>query len=390
VFHFKNLYLYGGLFDVLAVGLQTILPLDAYAVRHLLSGLIGVGGIAAAWAAARAIGGARAGLFAALALATCGVWYGAMFDHTKDIPFAAAMTGALYFLIRIGRELPRPRWQPVLLFGVLCGCALGMRVLGVFVVCYAGLVVIACSLIRPPGSRLAFAGRSAFALAPALVIAYVIMIGAWPWAGLAPFNPLRAIAAFDNFQYPIDTILAGHVYRMADVPRLYVPAYVGIKLSVPLIVGACLSLFLGALPRHAARAIGEGRRRETAFVALAALLPLICCVIIHGPGFTGMRHYLFTAADRGARGVGVRWRSPPAASFASGGCGGWAGRRSLLLRLGRDNSLPAAPGRVSVLQPDRRRPGRRFTALCHRLLGQHHARGRRRPRTLPRSDRTRL
>ena len=112
--------------------------------------------------------------------------------------------------------------------------------LGVFVVCYAGLVVIACSLIRPPGSRLAFAGRSALALAPALVIAYVIMIGAWPWAGLAPLNPLRAIAAFDNFQYPIDTILAGHVYRMADVPRWYVPAYVGIKLSLPLIVSAFL------------------------------------------------------------------------------------------------------------------------------------------------------
>ena len=117
---------------MLAVGLQTILPLDAYAVRHLLSGLIGVGGIVAAWAAARAIGGERAGLFATLALSTCGVWYGAMFDHTKDIPFAAAMTGALYFLIRIGRELPRPHWQPVLLFGVLCGCALGMRVLGEF------------------------------------------------------------------------------------------------------------------------------------------------------------------------------------------------------------------------------------------------------------------
>ena len=329
VFHFKNLYLYGGLFDVLAVGLQTILPLDAYAVRHLLSGLIGVGGIAAAWAAARATGGARAGLFAALALATCGVWYGAMFDHTKDIPFAAATTGALYFLIRVGRELPRPRWQPVLLFGVLCGCALGMRVLGVFVVCYAGLVVIACSLIRPPGSWLAFAGRSAFALAPALVIAYVIMIGAWPWTGLAPFNPLRAIAAFDNFQYPIDTILAGHVYRMADVPRLYVPAYVGIKLSLPLIVGACLSLFLGALPRHAARAIGEGRRRETAFVALAALLPLICCVLIHGPGFTGMRHYLFTV--------------PPIAVLAGLGFDG------ALRRLQASHRVAAAAGLAVVL-----------------------------------------
>src|SRR3984893_18987901 len=33
VFHFKNLYLYGGFFDVLAVGLQSFLPLDPYAVR---------------------------------------------------------------------------------------------------------------------------------------------------------------------------------------------------------------------------------------------------------------------------------------------------------------------------------------------------------------------
>src|SRR5579872_7276205 len=30
VFHFKNLYLYGGLFDVVVVGLQKLLPLDPY------------------------------------------------------------------------------------------------------------------------------------------------------------------------------------------------------------------------------------------------------------------------------------------------------------------------------------------------------------------------
>ena len=141
VFHFKNLYLYGGLFDIAAVGLEKIVPLDAYAVRHLLSALTGVGGIAAAWATARAIGGPRAGLLAALALAACGIWYGAMFNHTKDIPFAAAMIGGVYVLVRLGRELPRPRWHLVVLFGVLCGCALGIRVLGLFLFGYALLVV---------------------------------------------------------------------------------------------------------------------------------------------------------------------------------------------------------------------------------------------------------
>ena len=34
-----------------------------------------------------------------------------MFNHTKDIPFAAAMMAATYPLLRIGRELPQPRWR---------------------------------------------------------------------------------------------------------------------------------------------------------------------------------------------------------------------------------------------------------------------------------------
>ncbi len=297
VFHFKNLYLYGGLFDVVAVGLQKLLPLDTYAVRHVFSALTGVGGIAMTWAAARAIGGPRAGLLAAAALAVCGIWYGAMFNHTKDIPFAAAMMAAIYVLIRLGRELPHPRWRLVVAFGVFCGCALGLRVLGLFLVGYAGLIVAAHAPIGPGGTwrRVpAFAGRSTLALAPAFLIAYAIMIAAWPWAGLAPLNPLRAISAFVDFHYPISTLLAGRVYRMADVPRWYVPTYVAIKLTLPLLVGACLALLLAMQPQRAGQAMTNARRKETAFVAFAALLPLICDVAVHGPAFSGMRHVLFT------------------------------------------------------------------------------------------------
>src|ERR1700739_1066847 len=42
LFHFRDLYLYGGLFDVIAVGLGKILPLDPYDVRHLLCAFIGI------------------------------------------------------------------------------------------------------------------------------------------------------------------------------------------------------------------------------------------------------------------------------------------------------------------------------------------------------------
>jgi hypothetical protein len=299
VFHFRDLYLYGGLFDLAAVGLEKLIPLDPYLVRHLLSAATGVAGLAAVWATARAIGRPGAGLLAALALAVCGIWYGAMFNHTKDIPFAAAMMGALYFLIRLGRELPRPRWRLVLGFGVLCGCALGIRVLGVFLIAYASLA--ATVIYAPIGWRDSwrsagrFAIRLALALAPAFLIAYAIMIAAWPWAALAPLNPLRAMVTFADFHYRINTVLDGHEYRMADVPRWYEPTYIGIKLTLPILIGAALAVFLAAASRHATQAAHNRWRQETALVAFAAFFPLFCDVVLRGPAFCGMRHLLFTA-----------------------------------------------------------------------------------------------
>src|SRR6516164_10296830 len=93
LFTFENLYLYGGLFDIVAVALADVTSLDPYVLRHILCAMIGIGGIAASAATARLIAGPRAGLIAAVALALCGAWYGAMFNPTKDIPFGAAMMG---------------------------------------------------------------------------------------------------------------------------------------------------------------------------------------------------------------------------------------------------------------------------------------------------------
>ncbi len=321
LFHFRNLYLYGGLFDVIAVGLEKLIPLDPYAVRHLLTALTGVGGIAAVWAAARTIAGPRAGLLAAVALAVCGTWYGAMFNHTKDIPFAAAMMGALYLLVLIGRELPRPRWRLIVAFGVLCGCALGIRVLGVFLIGYAA---VAAAVYAPVGrggpwrKTLAFIARSALPLGAAFIIAYLIMIAAWPYAALAPLNPLRAMTAFVDFNYPIQTMLAGRVYYMADVPRWYVPTYIAIKLTLWLLVGAGLALVFTMLPRRAARPTENTWRRETALMAFAAFFPLLCEVITGGPAYTGLRHFLFTV--------------PPIAVLAGLGLDGLVGRLETLNR----------------------------------------------------------
>jgi hypothetical protein len=66
LFELSNLYLYGGLFDIVVTFMAKVVPIDVYSLRHILSALIGIGGIAAAGATARLIAGPRAGLLTAV------------------------------------------------------------------------------------------------------------------------------------------------------------------------------------------------------------------------------------------------------------------------------------------------------------------------------------
>ena len=298
VFNFSNLYLYGGLFDIIAALLAHVLPFDLYDIRHVMSAIAGIGGVIATWATARMIAGPRAGLMAGVALAICGVWYGGMFNHTKDVPFASAMMGALYFLIRAGRDLPDPRRGDIFWFGILLGAALGLRATGLLMFGYAGVVIILYSwpLRQQSWSDAARqAVRSLARFVPAFAIAYVIMIACWPWASLEFLNPIRGIFAFAHFNYPIRAILAGQVYFMSEVPRWYEPDYLAIKLPLLVWLGAAaalLSVPISALRRTRGTPAGT-RFLEIGILAFVIVFPLTCQVVGHGPSFSGMRHFLF-------------------------------------------------------------------------------------------------
>ena len=64
VLSFDNLYLYGGLFDIISVLFSYVLPFDPYNIRHVLSALAGIGGVAAVWATAHMIAGPAPGSLA--------------------------------------------------------------------------------------------------------------------------------------------------------------------------------------------------------------------------------------------------------------------------------------------------------------------------------------
>lgn len=297
LFKFDNLYLYGGLFDIGLVLLGHIIPLDQYELRHLICALIGVGGIGAAAATARMIAGPRARFFTIVALALCGTWYGAMFNHTKAIPLAAFMAGAMYFLIRATRDLPTPRMRDVIGFGAMTGAALGVKSLSLLLVGYFGLAIL-LSIPRPVvghwAERAKFVLTSTLHFLPALVIAYVIMVIAWPWAALSPLNPIRGLLSFGDFHYHIRTVLFGRFYEMADVPSYYVPTYIAIRLPLLTLAAMLFAFVLLAVPALARVAnLHDARRRELGLVAFTAAFPVICQVVTEGPALDGCRHFLF-------------------------------------------------------------------------------------------------
>jgi hypothetical protein len=309
VFKFANLYLYGGLFDIVAVLLGHAVSLDPFDLRHLMSALIGLAGLGSAIATARLIAGPRAGLLAGIALAVCGSWYGTMFHHTKDVPLGAAMAGALYFLIRAARDCPRCRLRYTLPFGVLTGAALGIKVLGLLLICYIG---VAIALNAPPSvtqNRHEFARfliKSAIRFVPALLIAYLIMIAAWPWSALSPLNPILGLFSFSEFHYGIRTVLDGQTYLMATVPRWYVPTYLLIKVPLLMLVGFVFALAFATVPRLSGPAWSAQRSREIGIVAAAAIFPIACEAIVRGPAFSGLRHFLFVLPPLAAlTGIGL-------------------------------------------------------------------------------------
>jgi hypothetical protein len=298
-FHFKDLYLYGGLFDLVTAVVVPISPFEEYETRHLLCALVGVLGIAGTWRYTRLLAGPRAGFIAAALLTLCGVYYGAMFNNTKDVPFAAGMVWTLYFATRILIQLPKPSRSAVLKFGLVLGLTLAIRVGAVLAGFYLAVAMLLhfALVARQEGTRwVLHDARLAFtALLPAIPVAYAIMAFFWPWAVQSPLNPLEALRVVSHFPIDIQTLFMGQMVHSNAPPMLYLPVYLAVKLPEAVLIGGAAALLLAVV-----WLLRGGLRRTGAFTAvrylplvLAAFLPILLFMLLRPSVYNGIRHFLF-------------------------------------------------------------------------------------------------
>ena len=318
-FHYINLYLYGGLFDLLAAGLADHVTMPVYELRHLLSASFGVFGLFGVWRLGKLLGGEKAGVVATVLLAFTGMYGGAMFTHTKDVPFAAAMVWSLYFITRVAVSLPElPSWRVVAGLGVAIGCAFGLRVGGVFAVLYLGVTMVA--------GAAAFADWKLFLrlvvrLLPAGILAYAIMAVTWPWSVMPPTNLFQAMGAFSNFSFDLHTLINGQELPIEQVPATYMSEYLLIKLPEITLFGIIAAVPFAAMALL--RAPKGQRRRWIAYLplALSLLVPIIFTLADDPPLYNGIRHFLFvlpSASLIAALGLASLWRWSQSRSAALG------------------------------------------------------------------------
>jgi hypothetical protein len=275
-----DLFYYGGLFDMVAALANHVSPWPHWATRHLLEAVSGLIGMAGAWRLAHRLGGPVAGFAALACLALMPSYYGMMFINPKDIPFAAAMIWAVYFLTRLSDELPKPSWQTVAWFGGVAGLALGVRIGAVLLFFYLGVVVLAA-----PGNRF----KAALRVAPAVPLAWATMLVFWPWAQVSPIlHPIEAFRHFSAMNGNIGTLFFGRMVGGTYHPAYYLPVYMAVKL--PDLVLALLTA--GAMFGVLRLGRGDSLRAKLP-VLLAALFPLVYAVATNPVLYDAERHFLF-------------------------------------------------------------------------------------------------
>ena len=299
--HWRDLYNYGAIFDTVAAALNRVSPIGTYETRHLLNALVGVLGLVGCCKLGGAIGGARVGFIAALFLLLTPNYYGQMFNNPKDIPFAVGVVWATYYMVLIVPGLPRPPLRLLVKLGVAVGMTMGVRVGGLLLLCYLGLLLALDGIWRTIAARRASLLIEGIwvglwrVLLPVAFFAYSVMLLFWPWGQTDPVeNPLRALTFFSHQTFPFNTLFAGRFVPASDLPWTYLPTY--IVLALPELV---LVLLLCA-PVLAAVVILRGRshiRREPALAHLILgfeiAFPVAFAIAINAVLFDGMRHFIF-------------------------------------------------------------------------------------------------
>jgi hypothetical protein len=331
--HFETveftLWYYGPWFQMLTAYLQSFDFVDRITLRHAMTFIVGLGGIAALVPIGRLAVGRWAGLTAVTLCLMTGYLYGSLFFTPIDVPFLAAMTWATLAILIMSRQV-LPSWRITLVTGLLTGLATATRTGGIITHAYLFAALALCVVefwTRHRALPLRYLSAMAARYGTVVMVAWITAIALWPWLQIG--NPLEqfkiALVHFANIPASFEFSHWGERIWTDALPRSYIPGQLLARLPEAflfLLAAAVAAGIISAIAAWrdiaaqwrverragiAAAAAILARERPILIVVLGVILPLGFLIIQRATIYDGVRHVLFVIPMLAViAGVGLR------------------------------------------------------------------------------------
>jgi hypothetical protein len=310
-----SLWYYGPWFHMLTAYLQSFDFADRITVRHAMTFLVGLAGVAALLPLGRLAAGRWAGLAAIVLCLMTGYLYGSLFFTPIDVPFLAAMTWATLAIVVMTRQV-LPSWRATLAAGLLSGLAIATRTGGIITHAYLlGALILCAAEVVASGNRLTrrYLMELSARFTGVLVIAWITAVALWPWLQTGnPFGNFKiALVHFANIPGSFEFTHWGKQISTSALPPSYIAAQLLVRLPeafLALLAVACVHA-VAAAGRVARDAVAQShierparwrmavltlaRERAMITVCAAVMLPLGFLIFQRATMYDGIRHVLF-------------------------------------------------------------------------------------------------
>jgi len=302
---YYNLHLYGGFFEAIsqlaASVSKKILPIGVYELRHIFNAFTGLLGVWVTYKLGAEVLNRKAGFFSALFLIVTPAFYGQMFNDSKDIPFAAFFSVALFYMFRSYKQLPAVSRGVTVGLGVSIGATLGVRVGGIILLGYLLVFWLTWMLAERANGLLSGRRLSVVTIKLAgrfmliALMAWSVMLISWPWAQLSPIrHPLVALNAMAHFRWPLTVFFNGEFIPGAALPWTYLPVWVLISLPEFYFITVALGFLLAIRLLITGRKSSESEQLiKISLLVLTIVLPTMSAVILRSTLYDGLRQFLF-------------------------------------------------------------------------------------------------
>lgn len=227
----------------------------------------------------------------ALAAAALFAWqpllWGHAFINPKDIPFLVFFIGSICFgfeMVDVLEKDPKGFWKPlgsILFAAFFLGIATSIRVLGPL----AAVLTIIYALTQPNKIK---PGELTKHFAVYAVFTALIAFIAWPYLWTNPLQKFIEVFGFmsDN-PTQLTVLFNGSQYKADELPRRYLPTFLGGTLTEPVWLVFIIGLVSGFW-----KSSGQ-KRAALALILLWFIIPTVYVILRKPPMYDGFRHFLF-------------------------------------------------------------------------------------------------